>query len=1025
MAEDMMPGPGQPRFSAGADDYGASLQHHGTSQWGNGQPPTVHFAPPANDAGDHPIVQQPSRRGFSAPPPRSAQDPRRPGPRYQTPPQIHQPVVPGYQHTAPHTSAEAPTSAPAAATSAPAAPGDASRASGQPAPAAPYTSDSRPVVPTFLPPGPASQVPMYTGATILVTLVAVGMWFPVVVLDRGVPIPAPHLWAVLLLFVAFAAAEMFPLSFETRSRRLDVSLSEMPLVIGALFLPPWLVLCTYLIAAGSAFAARRVRVSAGLLNLALIAVETGAAFLIIGLWPISAVDGRLLDVIEPRLFPVAVGVIAGAALSAITVGIIRHVSTVSDVVTRETLRSIFIAAVVVGLVCAGVIVWLALAAGPIVCLVLFAVSVLIYRAYYRFMKRHEGLSALYAFGSDVARAGVDLDAWQNLAQRVRDQLNARAAALYIAEGAAGATVLAAGPNGPITVSGLDEEDDILVKARRDGYVVAVQDPIPDPAIAEILGRRKVANVMVVALKSGDRLRGYVTVWDARSRLRRFSDDDVQLLQTLGGHLATAIDNQQLVSSLKNAAYYDSATSLYNRSGLELRAAEASGAGDRPGMLLVQLNILADVTSALGHDRGEQLLASVGELLVDITGSQYVVGRVDSDRFVVLLSSDKLREADTPYRYSHTSRRTAAPSVPDGPDAVENAAIRFAQDVLDAVGQAITVDTVEVEPNVVAGIAFVDEPAPDTNYEEAVSGLLQRAQLALESARARDEKIGLYRPAIGQDNHRRFQLVSQFRHAVDSGRVTVHYQPKLQLSTRELIGVEALVRWMHPEYGFVSPAELIAAIEPTSAIDVLFAHVLDTALAQIHGWLLRGMRIAVAVNLSVRNLLAPNLVETVAAKLAAHGVPSELLTLEVTESSVMSRPERSLAVLQELHSMGIRLSVDDFGTGYSSLAYLRRLPIDELKIDRSFVQGMVTDLGDLAIVRAIIDLGHSLGMNVLAEGVEEETGRDALKSMRCDAMQGYLLSRPLPIDRFEAWLHTRMVQSDDLASTTPKVPTIQA
>jgi EAL domain-containing protein (putative c-di-GMP-specific phosphodiesterase class I) len=148
------------------------------------------------------------------------------------------------------------------------------------------------------------------------------------------------------------------------------------------------------------------------------------------------------------------------------------------------------------------------------------------------------------------------------------------------------------------------------------------------------------------------------------------------------------------------------------------------------------------------------------------------------------------------------------------------------------------------------------------------------------------------------------------------------------------------------------------------------------------------------------------------------VPPELLTLEVTESSVMNQPERSLPVLQELHAMGIRLSVDDFGTGYSSLAYLRRLPIDELKIDKSFVQRMVTDLGDLAIVRAIIDLGHSLGMRVIAEGVEEEAGRDALRSMRCDAMQGFLLSRPLPIDRFESWLTSRTVAAEELSADRP-------
>jgi EAL domain-containing protein (putative c-di-GMP-specific phosphodiesterase class I) len=190
---------------------------------------------------------------------------------------------------------------------------------------------------------------------------------------------------------------------------------------------------------------------------------------------------------------------------------------------------------------------------------------------------------------------------------------------------------------------------------------------------------------------------------------------------------------------------------------------------------------------------------------------------------------------------------------------------------------------------------------------------------------------------------------------------------------------------------------------------------------VANWLARGMRIGVAVNLSVRNLLAEDFTESVESALQHHRVPAHLLTLEITESSVMAQPEHSLPVLRNLHAMGIKLAVDDFGTGYSSLAYLRRLPIDEIKIDKSFVQGMVTDLSDMAIVRAIVDLGHSLGLAVIAEGVEEEAARDALRSMRCDGIQGFLVSRPLPIDRFEAWLSTRTAPAVDYPMRSESVP----
>jgi EAL domain-containing protein (putative c-di-GMP-specific phosphodiesterase class I) len=264
--------------------------------------------------------------------------------------------------------------------------------------------------------------------------------------------------------------------------------------------------------------------------------------------------------------------------------------------------------------------------------------------------------------------------------------------------------------------------------------------------------------------------------------------------------------------------------------------------------------------------------------------------------------------------------------------------------------------------------------------------------------------------MGEVFRRRFQLVTQFRQAVETGRIVVHYQPKLNLAERELVGVEALVRWMHPEFGLVSPSEFVSAIEATGSIDVLLGHVLDVVLGQMRSWTARGLNLGVAVNLSARNLLVPDFATWVGAALARHGVAPNLLTFEITESSVMAEPRHSMPVLRDLHALGIQLSVDDFGTGYSSLAYLRRLPIDEIKIDRSFVQGMVTDLGDLAIVRAIIDLGHSLGLRVVAEGVEEEAARDALRAMRCDNVQGFLLSRPLPVDRFEAWLASRTVRT---------------
>jgi EAL domain-containing protein (putative c-di-GMP-specific phosphodiesterase class I) len=311
----------------------------------------------------------------------------------------------------------------------------------------------------------------------------------------------------------------------------------------------------------------------------------------------------------------------------------------------------------------------------------------------------------------------------------------------------------------------------------------------------------------------------------------------------------------------------------------------------------------------------------------------------------------------------------------------------------------------VECTAVVGVAFTGiEPTRDADT------LLQRADVALHAARGGEETVRTYLPSMGQVLLRRFQLVTQFRHALDTGQVDVHFQPQLALSTRQVIGVEALVRWHHPEFGMVDPGEFVTLVETTGLIDPLTDYVLDRSLAQCRSWLDRGLSLSVSVNLSVRNLADTEFPRRVTDALTRYRVPPALLGFELTESAVMSDPERALPVLRELHGLGVRIAVDDFGTGYSSLAYLRRLPVDEVKIDKSFVMGLSSDLGDLAVVRAIVDLGHSLGLVVVAEGVEQDATRDQLLEMGCDVAQGFLISRPLGPDRFDAWLAARTVRA---------------
>jgi EAL domain-containing protein (putative c-di-GMP-specific phosphodiesterase class I) len=269
---------------------------------------------------------------------------------------------------------------------------------------------------------------------------------------------------------------------------------------------------------------------------------------------------------------------------------------------------------------------------------------------------------------------------------------------------------------------------------------------------------------------------------------------------------------------------------------------------------------------------------------------------------------------------------------------------------------------------------------------------------------------VYEPGMDPPSADRLAIASELRRVladpVLADQVLPFFQPKARLVDGQVHAVEALVRWQHPVRGLVPPDAFIPVIESTDLVRPLTLHVLDRSLRQAALWAAAGRPLVVAVNLSARNLLDHRLVDDVSALLARHGVAPSLLSLEITESAVMDDPERAQVVLQGLAGLGVDLSVDDFGTGYSSLAYLARLPVSEVKVDRAFVSRMTVEPRDAAVVRSVVDLGHSLGLRVVAEGVEEQDCYDALRDMGCDVAQGYLLSRPLPAAALELWLANR-------------------
>jgi EAL domain-containing protein (putative c-di-GMP-specific phosphodiesterase class I) len=263
----------------------------------------------------------------------------------------------------------------------------------------------------------------------------------------------------------------------------------------------------------------------------------------------------------------------------------------------------------------------------------------------------------------------------------------------------------------------------------------------------------------------------------------------------------------------------------------------------------------------------------------------------------------------------------------------------------------------------------------------------------------------YNPSQDQHSADRLALIAELRSAIEHDELELYYQPKIALDSGSVSGVEALVRWHHPERGLVPPDQFVPLAEQSGQVKALSRWVLNRALRQCREWALEGRPLKVAVNLSMRDLHDPALPATVAEMLRLWQVPASTLTIEITESTLMADPVQALEIVRRLGRMGIRIAIDDFGTGYSSLAYLKRLPVDELKVDRAFVRQIARDANDVAIVRSTIGLAHDLGLTVVAEGIEDEASLDVLANLGCDEAQGYLFSRPLPASDLEKWLRS--------------------
>ncbi|WKE69560.1 bifunctional diguanylate cyclase/phosphodiesterase [Streptomyces sp. WP-1] len=420
---------------------------------------------------------------------------------------------------------------------------------------------------------------------------------------------------------------------------------------------------------------------------------------------------------------------------------------------------------------------------------------------------------------------------------------------------------------------------------------------------------------------------------------------------------------------------DPLTGLPNRQWLQERIWTALDDADRIGarsaLMLIDLDRFRSVNDTLGHLAGDRLLLQIAERLRLALPRGAEAARLGGDEFAVLL----------PVADSITS------------------AMRVARGLVTALSSPLDLDGLTLVLEASAGVAVFPDHAMDAE------GLLRRADVAMYQAKRDRTGVEVYESKRDSNTPDRLGLLGDLRRALDAHEVQLHYQPKVRFDG-QVAGLEALVRWVHPERGKVPPDEFIAIAESSGLMPHLTEYVLETALEQVARWRSQGIRVPVAVNVSPRDVHTPGFAGSVAARLARHGVPAGALQLEITEHVLLEDPQRAADTLAALTGHGVKMSLDDFGTGYSSLVHLRRLPVSELKIDRSFVARLAVDTEDAEIVRCTVDLAHSLGLLVVAEGVEDDETWERLRDLGCDAVQGWLVAAAMPPEEATAWLRFR-------------------
>lgn len=798
-------------------------------------------------------------------------------------------------------------------------------------------------------------------------IAALGVW------DTPAPKPEPW-WVALVIGGCFIAGEQLMLHVEYRREALTLTLTEVPTALCLVFLDLRTALlvrvATSVIVFILVLGQRYVKV---LYNLGVQVFSLAAGFTFFH----ALVDGKVWGEIGFiwLFFAVSIVTVIDSVLVIVAISVFegRFFEKLRDEV-RSGAPRVFIASVTATLAAGLAVAWPVLAFG------LLLPIIGVWKVLRTNVQTTQRLRDLVDVNGLMASLGVTLER-DELAQiavvETQRLLRAERVALFRCDPAAGTLLLVAsiGENSDELPTSVTDERWSSLLGERAAVLVG-------PEVVASFGLRG-GNAIVAPVYDDEELVAVLVVSDRHGAAAFFDEADLVRAGTIADRLALALRNAALHEQIQHEAWHDSLTGLPNRIQFERTIDEVLDEGDPTGsigLLMLGVDRFREVNSTLGHQTGDRVLLELVNRLASGLQPGDVLARLAGDEFGVLIRVDGDEQLlETAHRLVQLAERRLA------------------------------LDEFEVVVTLSVGAVI----CPDQVSNAAM--MLRRADIAMHTAKVAHSSVELYRNDIDRRTPERLSMLGDLRMALEHSHLEVNFQPKVDLASGRVVGAEALVRWNHPQRGMVPPVEFVTLAENTGLITMLTDQVLRKCVSTIRLLNDLGHHLDVSLNLSAIDLLDEKLVGRVERILAENGVPADQLTLEITESALLADGPRSLETAEGLRRLGAHLSIDDFGTGFSSFSYLRVLPASELKVDQSFVTNMLSDARDEVIVRSTIDLGHNLGLQVVAEGVEDMATLERLRVLGCDLVQGFGIAKPMPLDRLLVFLNDGARESSRTAA----------